>query len=476
MPQTFTPPEAELAYQILGLAFALFVWIMAFSEWQRTHNRDYYVIGLAFTIWVIRLLFPYLFFAIGYLSERPVSRSFTILVTAAWENLSFAIMAGVVIIRMARSHLRFEKLLITYFGFIFLLVLEIIFFDRLLPYRDLMIWTPFLFTMLNIVILSFAIASCYALRGSVHHLFRKAFWFFYAHQLVVFFFYFDKSNYVFKYLGDVLPILGASFIVLAVYTSIRNEIESKSIRLKQLDATKSRFMAVVSHELKTPLSSMKMSYDLLLSGKIGALTSSQNEACSVIKSNADRLIRMIEELLDVSRIERGTFSLNLRKGDLTEFLRPIVKEAEKTLLKRSKALMATIPAIPIEMFFDRDKVSQVIINLLHNADRYNRYDGILKLTVRDRTKFVLFDVEDQGPGIPADKMDRIFDSFVRASSGSEGDGGLGLGLHITKQIVEAHGGSIIVAETSEHGTRIRFTLSKQLGAEGPDDKEAEGAG
>ncbi len=475
MPQTFTPPEAELAYQVLGLAFALFVWIMAFSEWQRTHNRDYYVIGLAFTILVIRLLFPYLFFAISHVSERPISRSFTILVTYAWENLSFAILAGVVIIRMARSHLRFEKLLITYFGFIFLLVLEIIFFDRLLPYRDLMVWTPFLFTLLNIMILSFAIASCYALRGSVHHFYRKAFWLFYAHQVVAFFFYFDKSNYMFKYMADVLPILGASFIVLAVYTSIRNEIESKSLRLKQLDATKSRFMAVVSHELKTPLSSMKMSYDLLLSGKIGELTSQQNEAVSVVKNNADRLIRMIEELLDVSRIERGAFSLNLRKGDLSEFLRALVKESEKSLVKRSKQLVAALPAQPIEMLFDADKVSQVIINLLHNADRYNRDDGILKLTAKDGAKFVLFDVEDQGPGIPAHKTGRIFDSFVRAGRGSQDEGGLGLGLHIAKQIVEAHGGSIIVAETGERGTRVRFTLSKQLGADNRDGREEQGA-
>jgi len=475
MPQTFTPPEAELAYQVLGLAFALFVWIMAFSEWQRTHNRDYYVIGLAFTIMVIRLLFPYLFFAISYCGTRPISRSFTILVSYAWENLSFAIMAGVVIIRMTRSHLRFEKLLITYFGFIFLLVLEIIFFDRLLPYRDLMVWTPFLFTMLNIVILSFAITSCYALRGSVHHFYRKAFWLFYAHQVVVFFFYFDKSSYVFNYLGDVLPILGAAFIVLAVYTSIRNEIESKSLRLRQLDATKSRFLAVVSHELKTPLSSMKMSYDLLLSEKIGELTSHQNEAVSVIKNNADRLIRMIEELLDVSRIERGEFSLNLKKGDLREFLRALVKESKKNLVKRSKELVAALPAQPIEMLFDADKVSQVIINLLHNADRYNRDAGILRLTVKDGAKFVVFDVVDQGPGVPAEKMSRIFDSFVRAGRRSNGEGGLGLGLHIAKQIVEAHGGSIIVAETGERGTRIRFTLSKRLSADGRDEKEEQGA-
>lgn len=472
MPQTFTPPEAELAYQILGLAFALFVWIMAFSEWQRTHNRDYYVIGLAFTILVIRLLFPYLFFAISHYSTRPISRSFTILVTYAWENLSFAILAGVVIIRMTRSHLRFEKLLITYFGFIFLLVLEIIFFDRLLPYRDLMVWTPFLFTMLNIVILSFAIASCYALRSSVHHFYRKAFWLFYAHQVVVLFFYFDEFNYLLHYLRDVLPILGAAFIVLAVHTSIRNEIESKSRRLKQLDATKSRFLAVVSHELKTPLSSMKMSYDLLLSGKIGELTPDQHEAISVIKNNADRLIRMIEELLDVSRIERGAFSLDLKKGDLSEFLHAVVKESRKSLIERSKELVAALPEQPIEMWFDADKVSQVIINLLHNADRYNREGETLKLTAEDGAKFVVFDVEDQGPGVPADKMSTIFDSFVRAGRRSEGKGGLGLGLHIAKQIVEAHGGSIIVAETGERGTRIRFTLSKRLGAGIGDNEEA----
>jgi len=466
MPPISTPPEAALAYQVLGLAFALFVWVMAFSEWQRTRNRDYYVIGLAFTILVIRQLFPYIFFVISYVTTHPISRSFTTLVTYAWENLSFAIMAGVVIIRMARSHLRFEKLLITYFGFVFLLVLEIVLFDKLLPHRDLMVWTPFIFTMLNIIILSFAITSCYALRRSINHFFRKAFWLFYVHQVVVFFFYFNKSRSVFKYLAEMFPILGALFIVLAVYTSIRNEIANKSQRLKQLDATKSRFMAVVSHELRTPLSSMKMSYDMLLSGKLGELTLEQHDALAVIKNNADRLIRMIEELLDVSRVEHGTFSLNLKRANLTEFVRKVVKEFEKGLLRQSKELVAEFPKEPIYIHFDSDKLSQVIINLLHNGDRYNRPHGLLKLTVKESPKMVVFDVEDQGPGIPADKVDKVFDSFVRAARGASGEGGLGLGLHIAKQIVEAHGGSIMVVKTGAEGTKIRFTLSKELGSTG----------
>ncbi|MBN1593328.1 MAG: hypothetical protein JW941_08815 [Candidatus Coatesbacteria bacterium] len=475
MPQTFSPPEAELAYQILGLAFALFVWIMAFSEWQRTHNRDYYVVGLAFTIWVIRLLFPYIFFAISYFTSRPVSRSFSILVTGAWENLSFAILAGVVIIRMARSHLKFEKILITYFGFIFLLALEIIVFDRLLPFRDLLIWTPFLFTILNIIILSFAIASCYALKGSIIHFYRKAFWFFYVHQVVVFFFYFDKSSYVFRYLGDVLPILGASFIVLAVYTSIRDEIDNKSKRLKELDATKSRFMAVVSHELRTPLSSMKISYDLLLSGKLGELSPKQTEAMSVIKNNSDRLIRMIEELLDISRIERGAFSLHLNKADLVQFAKARIDEAKRSLLKRSSEIVAKFPDKPILMQFDSDKVSQVIINLIHNADRFNREQGQLRFSLSEDKTFAIFDVEDQGTGIPVKQRSRIFDSFVRGGHDSARADGLGLGLHIARQIVEAHGGSISVAESGPKGTRIRFTLSKAFGNEMPHDSEKEGS-
>lgn len=469
MPPTFSPLEAELAYRILGLAFALFVWIMAFSEWQRTHNRDYYVIGLAFTIMVIRQLFPYLFFAIEAFGSEPVSRSFSILVNHAWENLAFAIMAGVVLIRMARSHLRFEKLLIAYFGFVFLLALELILIDRMLPFWDLDIWTPFVFTMLNLIILSFAIASCYTLRDSVNHFFRKAFWVFYIHQLTLFYFLINRSESILKGLTSTLPIIGALFIVLAVHTSIRNEIESKTNRLKQLDAMKSRFLAVVSHELRTPLSSMKISYDLLLSGKLGEVTPKQNDAISIIKSNSDRLIRMIEELLDVSRIERGAFRLNLAKQDLVECLRNIIKQAETNLIKRSGELEAKLPQKPILMWFDADKIPQVVINLLHNADRYNREGGTIQFHISEDPDFVKFDVVDQGPGIPPEKISTIFESFVRAESGIGGHSGLGLGLHIAKQIVEAHGGSIGVSKTGKQGTRIRFTLSKHLEPEEPDD-------
>ena len=472
MPPNVAPPTAELAYPVLWLAFALFVWIMAFSEWQRTRNRDYYVIGLAFTILVIRLLFPYLFYAMGQGDSKWVARTFSLLVSSAWENISFAILAGVVIIRMARSQLRFEKILIIYFGFVFLLVLELILVDRIFPYRNFMVWTPFLFTLLNIVILSFAIAACYGLRRAVHHFYRKAFWLFYLNQIVIFYFYIGNPKSVFNYVTNILPIVGASFIVLAVYGSIREEISTKATRLKELDAMKSRFLAVVSHELKTPLTSMKMSYDLLLSEKLGEVTPGQREALDVIKRDSERLIKMIGELLDVSRIERGAFTLDLKSADLTEFIQRVVNEARGSLIKKSSMITLQQPEEPVIIAFDPDKLSQVMINLLQNADRYNRENAEIHVVMSNERHTVIVDVADHGHGIPAKQTSKIFESFIRAASSSLKGGGLGLGLPIAKEIVEAHNGTIRVLKTSKDGTTIRFTLSKALTPSGRDNRKS----
>ena len=468
-----TLPQAGLAYSVLWLAFALFVWIMAVSEWQRTRKRDYYFISLAFTILTFRLLLPYILLAIDQTGSTWATHSFVIVANAAWENISFAILAGVVIIRMVRSHHRFEKHLIPYVGFIFLLVLELILADRFFPTRNFVVWTPFVFTLLNIGILSFAVISCFALKQSVHRLFKGAFCLFYAHQVVVFYFYVGKPHSLFKYARDVLPILGASFIVLAVHASIRSEIESKTRRLKELDAAKSRFVAVVSHELRTPLSSMKMSYDLLLSDKLGELKSGQKEVLHIIKKNAERLIRMIDELLDISRIERGAFDLNLKRGDLTEFVRKLVAEAKESLLNHSTELRATIPSKPIDIWFDADKLSQVIINLLANADQHNKEGGTIQILVDDSADFARIEVADQGAGMPPKQTKKIFDSFVRATPASPGQSGLGLGLAIAKQIVEAHDGAISVVKTGPEGTTFRFTIRKHLGETAPRVEAAE---
>ncbi|HXG53655.1 MAG TPA: ATP-binding protein [candidate division Zixibacteria bacterium] len=261
---------------------------------------------------------------------------------------------------------------------------------------------------------------------------------------------------------SVSPIRDENGRILGLLSVGKDISEKKKVerRLKEVDRLKSDFVSNVSHELRTPLTAIKASVDNMLDGLTGPLTEKQTRYLSRIKSNADRLGRLIADLLDLSRIEAGKVALHpasLNAGQLTaeaaETLRPAA--AEKLI-----ELEVTLPEEPVFVWADRDKTIQVLINLLGNAIKFTPPRGLIRAGVEDDgSGWIKLWVEDTGPGIPEEQSVRIFDKFYQAEqSNRPKTAGTGLGLSISKSLVEMHGGRIWVERSARGGSRFCFTL------------------
>ncbi len=230
-------------------------------------------------------------------------------------------------------------------------------------------------------------------------------------------------------------------------------------RLKELDKLKSDFVSNVSHELRTPLTAIKGSVDNMLDGLTGDLNEKQSRYLMRIKSNADRLARLINDLLDLSRIEAG-INLKPRNLDLvtiakevTETLRPVA--ADKLITLTMESLDDTVTA-----WADPDRISEILMNLLGNAIKFTPTNGEVTLSLQGSgNEWVKISVADTGPGIPSDEANRIFDKFYQVTQPEKQKAmGTGLGLSITKALVEMHGGKIWLESEVGRGSIFSFIL------------------
>ena len=225
--------------------------------------------------------------------------------------------------------------------------------------------------------------------------------------------------------------------------------------LREIDRLKSEFIATASHELRTPLTSVQMGVHLLLERAAGELTDEQVEVLSACRDDCDRLDQLMRDLLDLSRIEAGESKPSfepVRTRDLlnaaTEELRPQVES--KGLDFKVEAPL-DLPVVRV----DRSQVERVLANLVVNAIRYTK-QGEIKISAQSRGNSVAVSVSDTGSGIPAEYLPHIFDKFVQVPGAATG--GAGLGLAISRLIVEAHGGQISVQSEPSRGSTFTFTL------------------
>ena len=214
---------------------------------------------------------------------------------------------------------------------------------------------------------------------------------------------------------------------------------------KESDDAKTKFIAVVSHELKTPLSALNMSLMLLRDPRFGKLSSEQDKIAASMKQEVHRLVNMVTELLDLSKVESGKINLDrktIAPNILMEYaIAPVQARLAEKNIRLNKQWNNDMP----DLCVDPEKISWVLINLMTNAIRYSPQDGEIIVKTRIVGGNVEFMVKDFGPGIPKKDASRVFNKFVQLSTnGSKNKNGLGLGLAISKEIVEAHGGNIYV--------------------------------
>ncbi|MBI3318813.1 MAG: PAS domain-containing protein [Candidatus Omnitrophica bacterium] len=227
---------------------------------------------------------------------------------------------------------------------------------------------------------------------------------------------------------------------------------------KRLEQIKDEFITAVSHELRTPLSITKEGIHLMLEGILGAMSEEQRKVLTIAKENIDRLARLINSLLDISKLEAGKVELNQRQMDLSGVIREVAAQFEPKIKGKGLKLRIQLPAGGLPVYADCDKVVQILFNLMDNAVKFTEKGGI-QISAKEKEGFVECVVADTGRGISAEDLPKVFDKFQQFErTPGPGEKGTGLGLVIAKKLVDLHGGSIRLESELFHGSRFVFTL------------------
>jgi len=241
------------------------------------------------------------------------------------------------------------------------------------------------------------------------------------------------------------------------------ELQTANERLKELDRLKSQFLSYCSHELRTPLTAIKGFSELTLQGSSGMLTEQQRHFLTRINANADRLTRIIADLLDLARIESGTIHMVWTPVALPELLHEVLEQLQLMARPKGQTLRLTCPHDSLTIMGDHDRLQQIVTNLVHNALKFSPEKGTVSVELcRDSLTTIMIVVSDTGPGIPDHVLSNLFEPFFQAHRGGDrATKGLGLGLTIVKNLVDLHGGSITVESQMGKGTTFRVTLPRE---------------
>jgi len=231
-------------------------------------------------------------------------------------------------------------------------------------------------------------------------------------------------------------------------------------RQREQDELKRSVIATVSHQLKTPLTSIRMAVHLLLEEKIGALTERQADLLIAAREDAERLCGILENLLDISRLESAAASGESYPAvPSSELVMDSVDPFRRAAQDKGVSLTVDLPGDLPNVLADTMEIRHVFANLLANALKYTAPGGRITVSAQADDRFVRFSVADTGVGIPAEHLTRIFEQFFRVPGQDRGSGA-GLGLSIAKRIVEAHGGKVDVESTEAEGSVFSFSLKR----------------
>jgi signal transduction histidine kinase len=245
------------------------------------------------------------------------------------------------------------------------------------------------------------------------------------------------------------------------FNAMAQRVLTNMEELKSLDQAKSEFLSIASHELRTPLTSIKGSLSLLRSGIVGQMNEAAENLMNIALTETDRLIRLINDLLDLAKIEARKFPLSLNWTSLSSLVDSTFLSLQGLTRTAGVELVAdSLP--PVEVYMDSDRIKQVLTNLLSNAVKFSPKGSHISLTSYTDDKGLLWiEITDQGKGIAPEDQELIFQKFRQATSPQNPlVKGTGLGLAIAKGLIEEHGGEIGVRSTVGHGATFFFSLPK----------------
>lgn len=251
----------------------------------------------------------------------------------------------------------------------------------------------------------------------------------------------------------------------AAFNEMADQLQLQAREREQLDRLKDEFVLTASHELRSPLTSVQGFAELLMLEK-DSLTPRQVETVEIILDNCRHLVRLLNDLLDLARSDAGRLAVKLRPTELP----PLIDEVVRTLRAQTEGSAQTLneeiePGIP-PISAEPDRIRQILVNLVTNAHEYSPEGATIGVTARVVGDEVEVSVSDDGPGIPENQLEHIFERFVRGDAGlTQRVGGTGLGLAISKSLVELHGGTIEAESTPGRGSTFRFRLPLRAAAD-----------
>jgi len=265
-----------------------------------------------------------------------------------------------------------------------------------------------------------------------------------------------------------LYILAAGSLVFVFMRHQKNKLEHQqkiaeqerrtAESLRRMDQLKDEFLANTSHELRTPLSGIVGIADSLIDGSVGPLTEEQRHNLSLIVSSGRRLTNLVNDILDFSKLRKRDIQLRLKPLDMRSVADVVLRLSQTLLGNREIQLVNEIGADLPAAHADENRVQQILHNLVGNAVKFTE-TGTISVSARVQDKYLAIAVSDTGIGIPEDRLDRIFESFEQADGSTEREyGGTGLGLAVTKNLVELHGGQIRADSEPGKGSHFTFTL------------------
>ncbi|MCP4652055.1 MAG: response regulator [Candidatus Omnitrophica bacterium] len=242
--------------------------------------------------------------------------------------------------------------------------------------------------------------------------------------------------------------------------TLYNQLEQKNNELQKLDQLKNDFIDTVSHELRTPLTPIKEATSLVFEGLLGETTEKQRNALANSLRNIDRLIRIINNLLDVSKIESGKIQMNKESVSMAELITDAISNFSTQAGKKGLQLSSELLEKDVKVYADKDKTMQILVNLISNAIKFTD-DGYIKIFLIEQENCMECSVADTGYGIAEGDLTKVFNKFQQfGRKNGPGAKGTGLGLAISKGIIEAQGGKMRVTSRKDKGAKFSFTIPK----------------
>jgi signal transduction histidine kinase len=248
-----------------------------------------------------------------------------------------------------------------------------------------------------------------------------------------------------------------------VAVSIRNaqlfsEMQSARTEAETANRVKSSFLASMSHELRTPLNSIINFTKFVERGMMGPITERQVSTLGNVVTSAEHLLALINDVLDISKIESRSLKLFIEENiDLQKIIDSSLKTAQSLIGERPVELVVNVEADLPLIVCDRQRVTQVVLNIVSNACKFTKKGRITMSVHRDNSN-ILFSISDTGPGIAAEDFKSVFEKFAQTETGLRQGGGTGLGMPISRSLVEAHGGQLWIESVVGEGATFHFTL------------------